>query len=133
MQRLLRVFVMLTEGFQNRPGFTASHSSSQGLLAGEVMVQQGTGNPGLLGDVEHGGAYHSAPGKMCGGNINNLLFAGGGGQPRTVRHRELPRLIFSVVGCVLTHFGFVAYIVFHHCPLYVRLLEPSFFNPTASP
>ena len=74
-QGLFGVFVMLAQGFEDRFGFASSDGGSQGVLAGEVVVKQGTSDAGIASDSAHGGTQHAAASEMFCSNFQNLLFA----------------------------------------------------------
>ena len=65
---------MLTQGLEDCFGFASGDGGCQGILAGEVVVKQGTGDASIASDSAHGGAKHTAASEMFRSNFQNLLF-----------------------------------------------------------
>ena len=66
---------MLAQGLKDCVGFASGDSGRQGVLAGEVVVEQGAGNACIAGDSAHGGTEHAAASEMLCSDFQNLLFA----------------------------------------------------------
>ena len=67
--------MVLAESLKDCVGFASGDSCRQGVLAGEVVVEQGAGNACIAGDSAHGGTEHAAASEMFCSDFQNLLFA----------------------------------------------------------